>query len=392
MIDEGVKKIFNNNDLNVDRLIMLLSAYYPKEKFIPFKTVLIFDEIQECSHARSAIKPFMLDGRYDIIATGSLLGIRGYSKNDFKSIPTGFEYFINMKSLDFEEYLLARGIKREIIDTMKNNIISLKPIDLALHSLMLDYFKEYIVVGGMPEVVDTFLKTKNMSLVHKIQQNILEEYKDDFGKHLNNSDEQYVNKTELAKILAVYNSIPNQLAKENKKFQFNLIEKDARLKEYYEAIMWLKDAEIISICNNLNALLLPLDAYKINKQFKIYFNDTGLLISNFSEGTTASILIGDLGIYKGAIYENIVADMLIKNNKKLYYYSKNGGLELDFIIEINNNIIPLEVKASDGRAKSLKEVINNDKYDVHKAIKLSSKNISVNDNIINIPYYLTFLI
>lgn len=288
--------------------------------------------------------------------------------------------------------MLARGIKREIIDTMKNNVISLKPIDLALHSLMLDYFKEYIVVGGMPEVVDTFLKTKNMSLVHKIQQNILEEYKDDFGKHLNNSDEQYVNKTELAKILAVYNSIPNQLATANKKFQFNLIKKDARLKEYYEAIMWLKDAEIISICNNLNALLLPLDAYKINEQFKIYFNDTGLLISNFSEGTTASILMGDLGIYKGAIYENIVADMLIKNNKKLYYYSKNGGLELDFIIEINNNIIPLEVKASDGRAKSLKEVINNDKYDVHKAIKLSSKNISVNDNIINIPYYLTFLI
>ena len=392
MTDLAAKNIFNISDLDVDKLLVLLTAYFSKQSFIPYETVMVFDEIQECPNARTSIKSFMIDGRFDIIATGSLLGIRGYNKNELVSIPTGFEYFINMKSLDFEEYLLARGISKEIIELLVKNMSQLSPIDNTMHELMLKYFREYIVVGGMPEIVDIFLKTSDMSLVHKLQQNILEEYKDDFGKHLGRDNKQYVNKTELAKILAVYNTIPSQLAKENKKFQFSLIKKDARIKEYYDALIWLCDAGIVSICNNLNTLDMPLDAYKIDEQFKIYFNDTGLLISMFPEGTASSILNGDLGIYKGAIYENIVADMLVKNNKKLYYYSKNSGLELDFVIELYNNIIPLEVKATDGRAKSLKEVITNAKYNVSKAIKLSSKNIGFSNNIINIPYYLTFIL
>lgn len=389
--EDELKKIFENT-FNIDNIITLLSAYKYQEKFIPNKTVLIFDEIQECANARMAIKYFMLDGRYDIIATGSLLGIRGYNQKMSKGVPTGFEWFCYMKSLDFEEYLIAKGINQEVLKLLKISFINKTPINDSLHTKMLEYFNEYLVIGGMPEVVDTYFKTKNLELVKRIKTNILEEYKDDFGKHLNSLEKEYQDVKELTKTLEVYNSIPNQLAKENKKFQYSVIEKNARSKDYRDAITYLEDAGIITLCYNLSNLDLPLEGNKIIDQFKIYVNDTGLFVAMLEEDAIYNILTGNLGIYKGAIYENIVADSFIKNNKKLYYFSKSSGLEIDFIIKINGEIIPVEVKARSGRAKSLKEIINNDKYLTKKGIKLTSNNISIVDNIINYPYYLVFLI
>lgn len=389
--EDELKKIFENT-FNIDNIITLLSAYKYQEKFIPNKTVLIFDEIQECANARMAIKYFMLDGRYDIIATGSLLGIRGYNQKMSKGVPTGFEWFCYMKSLDFEEYLIAKGINQEVLKLLKISFINKTPINDSLHTKMLEYFNEYLVIGGMPEVVDTYFKTKNLELVKRIKTNILEEYKDDFGKHLNSLEKEYQDVKELTKTLEVYNSIPNQLAKENKKFQYSVIEKNARSKDYRDAITYLEDAGIITLCYNLSNLDLPLEGNKIIDQFKIYVNDTGLFVAMLEEDAIYNILTGNLGIYKGAIYENIVADSFIKNNKKLYYFSKSSGLEIDFIIKINGEIIPVEVKARSGRTKSLKEIINNDKYLTKKGIKLTSNNISIVDNIINFPYYLVFLI
>ena len=383
--EDELKKIFENT-FNIDNIITLLSAYKYQEKFIPNKTVLIFDEIQECANARMAIKYFMLDGRYDIIATGSLLGIRGYNQKMSKGVPTGFEWFCYMKSLDFEEYLIAKGINQEVLKLLKISFINKTPINDSLHTKMLEYFNEYLVIGGMPEVVDTYFKTKNLELVKRIKTNILEEYKDDFGKHLNSLEKEYQDVKELTKTLEVYNSIPNQLAKENKKFQYSVIEKNARSKDYRDAITYLEDAGIITLCYNLSNLDLPLEGNKIIDQFKIYVNDTGLFVAMLEEDAIYNILTGNLGIYKGAIYENIVADSFIKNNKKLYYFSKSSGLEIDFIIKINGEIIPVEVKARSGRTKSLKEIINNDKYLTKKGI------ISIVDNIINYPYYLVFLI
>lgn len=389
--EDELKKIFENT-FNIDNIITLLSAYKYQEKFIPNKTVLIFDEIQECANARMAIKYFMLDGRYDIIATGSLLGIRGYNQKMSKGVPTGFEWFCYMKSLDFEEYLIAKGINQEVLKLLKISFINKTPINDSLHTKMLEYFNEYLVIGGMPEVVDTYFKTKNLELVKRIKTNILEEYKDDFGKHLNSLEKEYQDVKELTKTLEVYNSIPNQLAKENKKFQYSVIEKNARSKDYRDAITYLEDAGIITLCYNLSNLDLPLEGNKIIDQFKIYVNDTGLFVAMLEEDAIYNILTGNLGIYKGAIYENIVADSFIKNNKKLYYFSKSSGLEIDFIIKINGEIIPVEVKARSGRTKSLKEIINNDKYLTKKGIKLTSNNIAIVDNIINYPYYLVFLI
>ena len=254
------------------------------------------------------------------------------------------------------------------------------------------YFKEYLCVGGMPDVVDLFLRTNDLNQVYDLQKSILEQYKDDFGKHLDENEEEKINKTELARILEVYNTIPFQLAKENKKFKYSEINKNARAREYFDSIMWLKEFGLINICYNLSKLELPLDAYKKGDEFKIYVADTGLFIAMLEKGTTNNILNGDLKIYKGAIFENIIADAFAKNAKNLYYYSETRGLEIDFVTKFDDEITLVEVKATNGNTKALKEVLTNNKYDVHKAFKLIDGNLSINNNTLNIPLYMAYLI
>lgn len=387
-----IREIFKA-DLNVDRLIRDLSAFFPNVKFEPFKTVIIFDEIQECARARMSLKPFMIDGRFDCIGTGSLLGIRGYNRKYDLSVPTGFEAFYTLSSLDFEEYLLAKGISSEIITYLKGCVSKKIKIDESIHSLMLEYFREYIVVGGMPQIITTYNKYHDLNEVRKNQRNIIEQYKDDFGKHIDEFDNVYTNNKELNRILLVFNSIPNQLAKENKKFQYSKIKTGGRANEFYDAINFLVESGLVMKCHNLNTLDLPLSAYKDEDAFKLYFFDTGLFISLLDDYTASDILLGNLGIYKGAIFENAVADTLKKCEIPLYYYNKNNSLELDFICRFKNDIVPLEIKATTGNAKSLKTVLNNyTEYKVKYGIKFTANNISFNNSILNLPYYLTFLL
>lgn len=391
MDNTSLKKIFDH-DLVVNDIVRDLSAAIPTAKFVPNETVIIFDELQECANARSAIKPFMIDGRYDIIATGSLIGLRGYNKKKSKGVPTGFEYTITMYPMDFEEYLYAKGINDDLLDYIKNCFIKKEKVSDSINSSFMNYFKEYLCVGGMPDVVDLFLKTNDLNQVYDLQRNILEQYKDDFGKHLDENEEEAINKIELTRIMAVYNSIPNQLAKENKKFKYSEITKNARAREYYDSIIWLKEFGLINICNNLSKLELPLDAYKIDDEFKIYVADTGLFVAMLEKGTTNNILNGDLKIYKGAIFENIISDAFSKIGKNLYYYSENRGLEIDFISKYDNELTLIEVKAKNGNAKSLKEILGSDKYNANKSFKLIDGNISVQDKIITIPLYMAYLI
>lgn len=391
MDNTSLKKIFDH-DLVVNDIVRDLSAAIPTAKFVPNETVIIFDELQECANARSAIKPFMIDGRYDIIATGSLIGLRGYNKKKSKGVPTGFEYTITMYPMDFEEYLYAKGINDDLLDYIKNCFIKKEKVSDSINSSFMNYFKEYLCVGGMPDVVDLFLKTNDLNQVYDLQRNILEQYKDDFGKHLDENEEETINKIELTRIMAVYNSIPNQLAKENKKFKYSEITKNARAREYYNSIIWLKEFGLINICNNLSKLEVPLDAYKIDDEFKIYVADTGLFVAMLEKGTTNNILNGDLKIYKGAIFENIISDAFSKIGKNLYYYSENRGLEIDFISKYDNELTLIEVKAKNGNAKSLKEILGSDKYNVNKSFKLIDGNISVQDKIITIPLYMAYLI
>lgn len=392
MHNSSVKSLFDK-DLNLNDLIISLSASNLGAKFIPYKTIIIFDELQECANSKSAIKPFMEDGRFDLICTGSLLGLRGYNKKVPKGVSTGFEKVITMKPMDFEEYLLAIGLEKNVIDYVKKCFAEKTQVIPNVNEKLMKYFKEYLCVGGLPDAVNVFSLTHDLTQVREIQQSILESYKDDFGKHLNKDEVQEINQTELAKIMQVYKSIPNQLAKKNKKFQYKLVASNAKARSHSNAINWLEEFGLISKCHNLNNLELPLDGNKDENTFKIYVTDTGLFIAMLEDGTVNNIINGDLKVYKGAIFENIIADAFNKMNKDLYYYHKQSGLEIDFVTRYNNELTLIEVKSNNGNAKSLKEILNNkDKYDISSNFKLADTNIGTTNGINTIPLYMAFLI
>lgn len=322
-----------------------------------------------------------------------MLGIRGYNKKKGKGVPTGSEHIIYMYPLDFEEFLWAKGISDNVITYLKECFINKKRISNAIHTSMLRYFKEYICVDVLPEAVNIFLNTGDMNQVYEQQNDILEEYKDDFGKHLDINEN--VDQCLLARILEVFNSIPFQLAKENKKFQFSKINSNAKFRNYYDCITWLSDAGVMNICYQLNSLELPLSGNCDTNKFKLYFSDTGLLVSLLDDKAQEDLRANkNLGIYKGGLYENIVSEALIKSGYKLYYYKKaNSTLEEDFFIRFKEYLIPIEVKSKSGHSKSLSTLILSDKYkEIKFGFKLSINNIGNSNNIYTFPYFCTFII
>lgn len=371
----------------IDSIVMNLTALLPNSRFVSGQTCIILDEIQECSAARTALKFFKIDGRYDVIATGSLLGVCGYKgdETDYNSIPVGYEQHIEMFPLDFEEFLWANGINQEIIELLTKSLQERTPIPPAIHQRMRQLILEYTIVGGMPEVVNRFIATHNMSDVLEEQNSIITGYKEDMVKYAANEDK--------VRLRAAFDSIPRQLSKENKKFQFSVIKKGARAKEYITGIQWLEDAGIIIRCRNLSITELPLEGNAIEDSFKVYMRDTGLFVSMLEDGTQFDILQGRLYGYKGAIFENLIADIFIKMGRKLYYYRKDSGLEIDFVIRYHSECVLVEVKASTGNTKSTKTILQHpDKYHVYQAIKLGDYNIGEKDGILTIPVYMAFLL
>ena len=391
---ESNLKVCFDSDLSIDRLITNISANKPGALFVPGKTVLIFDEIQECSAARASIKFFMEDGRFDVIATGSLLGIKGYNSKYSGGVSVGFEHTVFMKAMDFEEFLWALGISEETIDYVKDCYQNKAQVSPAVHQAFTRYFREYICVGGLPEVVKRFVETKDINQVRREQRDLLEEYRDDFGKHLDENEQEKVDGKLLAQINKVFDSLPSQLSKENKKFMVSKIDKKGSLEQYSSAIQWLVDYGLIERSYNLSVPEFPLEGNKVPDVFKLFFTDTGLLIASLDEGTAGHVLSGELGIYKGAIYEQSFADAYLKNHKKLYYYSKESGLEIDFVTQNNGEVILIEVKAKDGRTKAGTEVLTHkEKYkDVVKMIRLKDTNVGSFNNIDTFPAYMSFLV
>ena len=371
--------------LDVDNLVMLLSALVGfKAKLVPYKTVIIFDEIQDCPEARTSLKFFKEDGRYDIIGTGSLLGVKGYGKKP-RSIPVGSEKRIEMYPLDFEEFLWANGISEQIIDSLKKCLQKEMPVPQALHDRMWNLFLQYAVVGGMPEAVQRFVDTKDMSEVLSIQSDIVSSYKDDMIK--------YASKKDKPNIRDCFESIPNQLSKENKKFQYSVVKKGATASKFEGSLQWIEDAGIISRCYNLSITELPLKGNKIDSIFKVYMCDMGLFVSMLEPGTQFDILKGNLYGYKGAVFENLVADIFNKMGRELYYFHKDSGLEIDFIIKYRGECTLVEVKAENGNAKSVKTILKHEeKYHVKSAIKLGHYNIGRNGNVLTLPSYMAFLL
>ena len=391
--EPSMKSCFGS-DLKVDMLVTNISANKPGSSFVPGKTVLIFDEIQECSAARASLKSFMEDGRFDVIATGSLLGIKGYNSKYSGGVSVGFEHTLYMKPMDFEEFLWAIGIDEGTIGYVRDCFANNSLVSEAVHNAFTRYFREYICVGGLPDVVRKFIETRDMNQVRAEQKDLIEDYKDDFAKHLDETEEEKVDISLLAQINKGFDSLPSQLAKENKKFMVSKIDKRGTLETYSSAIQWLVDYGLVERCYNLSVPDFPLEGNKIPGIFKIYFADTGLMVASLDEGTAGHILSGDMGVYTGAIYDESFADADLKKGKKLYYFSKESGLEIDFILQSDEGVRLLEVKAKDGRTKAASELLKNkDRYrDVKGLIRLKDSNVGSLGNIFTYPTYMSFLI
>lgn len=371
--------------LEIDHIIMLLSALLSGNAvFEAGETVLILDEIQDCPDARTALKFFHTDGRFDVIGTGSLLGVKGYGKEP-KSIPVGFENVIDMYPLDFEEFLWANGITDQIIDLLRQNLETQTPIPEALHNRMRQLLLQYTVVGGMPDAVQTFVNTKQMYEVLRIQRNIVRSYEDDMVKYAEQKDKSHIREC--------FESIPKQLGKENKKFQYSVVKKGSTASRYAGSLQWIEDAGIIARCYNLSITQLPLDGNAERDVFKVYMQDCGLFVSMLEDGTQYDILQGNLYGYKGAIFENLIADIFVKMGRKLYYFHKDSGLEIDFVIRYKGECTLVEVKALNGNAKSLKTILHHpEKYHVERAIKLGDYNIGKSGQMLTLPLYMAFLL
>ena len=377
----------------VDDIVMNLSAMIPQSQFVANETCIIIDEIQECPAARTALKFFKMDGRYDIIATGSLLGVKGYgerrnssgNESSKTSIPVGYETIIEMHPLDFEEFLWANGISDAIISKLAECLDNKMPVPEAIHQKMRQLILQYTVVGGMPSVVNIFVNTHNMGSVLVEQRGIVAEYEEDMVKYASDADKP--------RIRECFESIPRQLSKEYKKFQYSTIRKGAKASQYIGSIQWIEDAGIINRCRNLTITELPLNGNAIDDCFKVYMADTGLFVSMLDDGTQFDIMQGNLHAYKGAIFENLVADIFTKMKRRLYYFRKDSGLEVDFVTRYKGECVLVEVKAKDGNIKSSKTILSHpEKYHVNHAIKLGDLNIGNSGQFLTLPLYMTFLL
>lgn len=371
--------------LDIDHIVMMLSALLGGQAvFEAGETVIVLAEIQDCPEARTALKFFRLDGRYDVIGTGSLLGVKGYGREP-KSIPVGSETVIDMHPLDFEEFLWANGIAAPVIETLRHSLETETPVPEALHSRMRQLFLQYAVVGGMPDAVQTFVDTKRMDEVLRIQRDIVRSYEDDMVKHAERKDK--------VRIRECFQSIPKQLSKENKKFQYSVVKKGSTASKYAGSLQWIEEAGIISRCYNLSITELPLDGNAEEDVFKVYMQDCGLFVSMLEDGTQYDILQGNLYGYKGAIFENLIADIFVKMGRRLYYFHKDSGMEVDFVIRYRGACTLVDVKASTGNTKSTKTILlHPEKYHVDSAIKLGDYNVGRSKQILTLPLYMAFLL
>lgn len=377
------REIFNDG-FEVDAILKNISLLNPELKFIPGNTIFFFDELQACPNCATSLKFFKLDGRFDVICSGSLMGI---SYREIESNSVGYKEDYEMHSMDFEEFLWAMGYNDEFTADLLSHMLDVRPLSELQMDTLMSLFRDYVIIGGMPEVVSTYVRNKNFSGTLDIQRQLLKDYEEDITK--------YVEGLDKAKVKAVYNHISTFLAKENKRFQITKIARNARNRDYMGCVEWLADAGVVNVCYCLNQPELPLKGNYDPKMYKIYFKDTGQLIASLDEEAQEDLRANkNLGTYKGAIYENIVGDMLVKQGYRLFYYhSDKPALEMDFFIRDADSLIPVEVKANDGATASLNRLLNDDKYnDVKYGIKLGYRNIGFNGKFYTFPYFLTFLL
>lgn len=382
-LQKQYKSIFDDG-FEVDTIIRNISLKNPDFEFTAGDTLIFFDEMQDCINCATSLKSFGIDGRYDVICSGSLMGI---NYNQIESNSVGYKEDYEMYSLDFEEYLWAKGYTQEQIEMYYEKMLSLTPLTDNEYSVMLENFREYMVLGGMPAVVFRFIKQKNYSGTLRVQKQLLLDYEEDITKYAQGLDK--------GKVLDIYRKIPVFLGKDNKKFQISKVRQSARNRDYVGVVEWLDNAGIINVCYCMAVPELPLNGNYDPSNYKLYFRDTGLLIGSLDDEVQEDLRNNEnFNTYKGAIYENVVADMLVKQGYKLYYYrNEKGTLEMDFFVRDADSLIPVVVKADDASTPSLNALIDKDKYpDIKYGIKLANKNIGYNGKFFTFPYFLTFML
>lgn len=383
VLDKRFRAIVSDG-YDVETVIKNISLADPNLKFVPGETVIIFDEIQEYPDVATCLKAFNIDRRFDVICSGSMLGIN-YKKIHSNSVGNKTDY--EMYSMDFEEFLWAKGYTQAHIDDILRHMTEVKPFNETELSVYKALFLDYCVLGGMPDVIKRYIETGTFSGSTAVQEQIRIDYEEDVRKYAEGLDQ--------TKIISVYRSVPSQLAKENKKFQFNKINKNARSREYTGCIEWLIDAGVIIECQCLGYPELPLKGNVEEGKFKLYYPDTGLLISALDEEAQEDLRVNkNLGVYKGALYENFVAEAFVKQGLGLFYYKKeNSTLEEDFFVRSKKELLPVEVKSNNDRSKSLTALIKNENYsDIKNGIKLGDFNIGYTNNIYTFPYFCAFMI
>ena len=383
-VEEPKYKMITADGYKADDIIKNISRMDPSKRFIEGETLIFFDELQEFPEIATALKFFKIDDRFDVICSGSMLGIN-YRKIESNSV--GYKSDYEMFSLDFEEFLWAKGYDDAFIEDMLEHMRNLTPFNEVQMSVCSSLFLDYCILGGMPAVVREFIVKGTFEGSLEIQRQLIADYKEDIRKYAEGIDQ--------TRILNVFNHIPVQLAKDNKKFQISKVASGARFRDYRGCVEWLDDAGMVNICYCLNFPELPLQGNYDDTKYKIYFADSGLLVAMLDEEAQEDLRTNkNLGVYKGALYENVVGEALVKAGYKLYYYKRDDStLEQDFFVRTASALIPVEVKAKNGTAKSMRTLISSEKYaDIHCGIKFTGGNIGYSDNIYTFPYFCAFLL
>lgn len=384
VLQQKYKQIFDEG-YEVDDIVRNITLINPAITFEAGHTLIFFDEMQDCPACATSLKAFKIDGRYDVICSGSLMGI---NYREIESNSVGYKQDYEMHSMDFEEFLWAKGYGEQFIDALYKKMCTITPLTALEMETLGNIFREYMTIGGMPAVVNQFVTSGNYSGTLALQRQLLYDYEEDITKYAIGLDK--------GKIKNVYNHLSTFLGQDNKKFQISKIAHGARNREYIGTVEWLRDAGIINVCYCLDQVSLPLKGNYNPKSYKLYYKDTGLLVASLDEESQEDMRVNkNYGTYKGGIYENVVGDMLAKQGYALYYYrNEKSTLEMDFFIRDTTSLIPIEVKANDNATKSLTKLTAQDgKYtDIRYGIKLCNRNIGFNGHFYTFPYFLTFLL
>ncbi len=377
-------KTICEDGFDVGSIIKNISRIDTKKKFIAKKTLILFDEIQDYPEIAASLKSFCIDGRFDVICSGSMLGI---NYNKIQSNSVGYKSEFPMQSLDFEEFLWAKGYEDDTVDELLSHMNEGRVFNETTMNVFNELFLDYCILGGMPKVVSNYIRKETFEGSLELQTELIDDYKEDIKK--------YVAGLDKTRVLNVFNHIPVQLAKDNKKFQISKVATGAKFKDYWGCIEWLSDAGIINLCHCLHTPDLPLKGNYVNDKYKVYYRDTGLLIANLDQESQDDLRANkNMNVYKGALYENVIAEALCKQGYELFYYKKeNSTLEQDFFVRTRKSLVPVEVKSTNGKAKSLETLIKSDSYpDISTGIKLIHGNIGFENNIHTFPYFCAFLL